>query len=151
MNRDDAPLKSFSMTMTTTTAFRTLLLAALTVLACAAGGARAQAPGQGGAPAPVAQQPAPTPQSTSEPTSVSPDAAEQNLLDRKTQKIERLRFEDSGNRVEELRVGGQTRRITVRPKDGAPVYEVQPTNPNIQAPDAGIGQTGPRVWRIHEF
>jgi hypothetical protein len=111
----------------------------MSVLVCAACVARAQ----GNAPAP-----APT---AAAPRISASDSAEQRLLDRKTQKIEHLEFEDSGNRVDELRVGGQTQRITVQPKDGAPSYEVIPTNPNTQAPDAGIGQTGPRVWRIHQF
>ena len=96
---------------------------------------RSMAQGRGSAPA--AQPP------------TASNAAEQNLLDRKTQKVEHLHFEDAGNRVDEIRAGGQTQRITVQPKGGAPAYEVQPADPN--RPDAGIGQTGPRVWRIHQF
>jgi len=126
----------------TTTAFRALLV---TTLIGAAGVVQAQAQSSAPVPAPAASQPAPAPAATAS------DAAEQSLLNRKTQKIEHIEFEDAGNRVEELRVGGQTQRITVQPKDGAPAYEVQPANPNTQTPDAGIGQTGPRVWRVHKF
>jgi hypothetical protein len=113
----------------------------MSALICAACVARAQDGAPASAPAPAAAPPA---------VSAS-DSAEQSLLDRKTQKIEHIEFEDSGNRVEELRVGGQTQSIIVHPKDGAPAYEVAPTNPNTHAPDAGIGQTGPRVWRVHQF
>jgi hypothetical protein len=114
---------------------RALLMAALI---CAAGLARAQG---NVPPAPVAPPPAAT----------ASGAAEPNLLDRKTQKVEHLHFEDNGNRVDEIRSGGQTQRITVQPKDGAPAYEVMPASPNATNPDGGIGQTGPRVWRIHQF
>jgi hypothetical protein len=81
----------------------------------------------------------------------APDVGEQSLLDRKTQKIEFMHFEDAGNRVDEIRSGGQTQRITVQPKNGAPAYEVLPASPNAASPDGGIGQTGPRVWSIHRF
>jgi hypothetical protein len=128
------PKIAIMMTITILRALiRVLLAVTLIGTACVAG---AQ-PGS----APAAPPPAVT----------ASDAAEQSLLDRKTQKIERLHFEDAGSRVDELRTGGQTERITVQHKDGAPAYEVQPTSPNPQAPDAGIGQTGPRVWRIHQF
>src|SRR5690606_735158 len=36
--------------------------------------------------------------------------------DRNNQRVERIRIEDEGSRVDELRVGGQTRSITVTPK-----------------------------------
>jgi len=116
---------------------RVLLMSALV---CAAGVALAQ----GNTPAPAAATAQP-------PAMTASDAAEQSLLDRKTQKVEHLHFEDAGSRVDEIRSGGQIQSITVQPKDGAPAYEVQPTNPNAAAPDAGIGQTGPRMWSIHQF
>jgi hypothetical protein len=100
---------------------------------------RSMAQGRGNAPA--AEPPAAT----------ASDAEGQNLLDRKTQKVEHLHFEDAGNRVDEVRSGGQTQRITVQPKNGAPAYQVLPASPNTASPDGGIGQTGPRVWNIHQF
>src|SRR5512145_212609 len=36
------------------------------------------------------------------------------------QKIERIRHEDAGSRIDELRVGGETKHITVSPKGNAP-------------------------------
>ena len=67
--------------------------------------------------------------------------------DRSNQRIERIRVEDGGSRVDELRVGGETKAITVQPKVGnLPAYEVQPTN--IEGAD---GTNGRRVWRALQF
>jgi hypothetical protein len=45
---------------------------------------------------------------------------------RKNQKIERIRHEDGGSRIDELRVGGETQQITVTTKSKLPPYEVRP-------------------------
>jgi hypothetical protein len=107
---------------------------------------QSMAQGRGEAPAshaaPAAPPPAAGPLNADE---------QRRLLDRKTQKVEILHFEDAGNRVDEVRSGGQTQRITIQPKNGMPAYDVLPANPNTVSPGAGIGQTGPRVWRIHQF
>ena len=67
--------------------------------------------------------------------------------DRSNQRIERIRVEDGGSRVDELRVGGETKNITVQPKVGnLPAYEVQPQN--IEGAD---GTNGRRVWRALQF
>lgn len=71
------------------------------------------------------------------------------------QRVERIHVEDAGSRVDELRVGGQTRSISVQPKTGnMPSYEVQ-------SPDAPGNRTGsqngaetntaPRVWNVLKF
>ena len=70
-------------------------------------------------------------------------------------KIERIRVEDSGSRIDELRVGGETQSITVSPKGGMPAYEVLPATAN-RAPSAGernsaSGSGGTRVWKIFGF
>lgn len=70
-------------------------------------------------------------------------------------KIERIRVEDSGSRIDELRVGGETQSITVSPKGGMPAYEVLPASAN-RAPSAGernsgSGSGGTRVWKILGF
>jgi starvation-inducible outer membrane lipoprotein len=74
---------------------------------------------------------------------------------RKNQKIERIRVEDSANRVDELRVGGQTQNITVQPKGKAPSYEIQPTDLSRSRPadnrDGMSAATGKRVWNIGSF
>ncbi|MCU0926516.1 MAG: hypothetical protein MUF44_10920 [Hydrogenophaga sp.] len=67
------------------------------------------------------------------------------------QRIERIRHEDALTRVDELRVGGQTRSITVSPKTGAPAYEIAPL-PGADSPaDARNGSAGKSRWRILNF
>ena len=58
----------------------------------------------------------------------------------KGQRIERIVVEDAGSRIDELRVGGETRSITVEPKVGGklPAYEVRPND-------------GTRVWNLGRF
>ena len=63
------------------------------------------------------------------------------------QRTERILVEDSGNRIDELRVGGETRSILVQPKGGMPAYEVQPATANT----LGSGTTGNRVWKVLGF
>ncbi len=53
-------------------------------------------------------------------------------------RIEHIRIEDSGARIDEVRVGGDTQSITVQPKDGMPAYQVAP-------------KTGERTWKVLGF
>lgn len=53
-------------------------------------------------------------------------------------RIERIQIEDGGARIDELKVGGETKTITVQPKGGMPAYDVQPV-------------TGARSWKILGF
>ena len=76
---------------------------------------------------------------------------EADLDPRKNQKIERIRIEDAGNRIDELRVGGQTQNITVQPKANVPGYEVMPDS-GMRPDGASNGSgTGPRVWNVLRF
>ena len=74
---------------------------------------------------------------------------------RRDQKIERIRIEDNGARIDELRVGGQTQSITVQPKANVPAYEFQPTDLARSRPaDNRDGQSSPssaRVWNFFKF
>ena len=79
---------------------------------------------------------------------------EDKLDPRQNQKIEHIRTEDKGNRIEEVRVGGQTQSVTVQPKNGAPAYELQPTDQARSR--AGQGRDGfaerkQRVWNVLGF
>ena len=71
------------------------------------------------------------------------------------QKIEHIRIEDSGARVDEVRYGGQTQSITVQPKANVPAYEVLPSNNYGRSPqgpaETGSGGNGPRVWNVLKF
>jgi ABC-type enterochelin transport system substrate-binding protein len=61
------------------------------------------------------------------------------------QHAERIVIEDAGSRIDELRVGGETRTITVQPKGGMPAYAIQPEN-------SGQGtHTGSRGWTVFGF
>ncbi len=75
---------------------------------------------------------------------------------RQNQKIERIRHEDAGSRIDEVRVGGQTQSITVQPKmEGMPAYEIQPGSMIRGRPrDAreGMDNTGgQRSWDVLRF
>ncbi|MEJ8849111.1 hypothetical protein [Variovorax rhizosphaerae] len=74
---------------------------------------------------------------------------------RPDQKIENIRIEDSNATVDEVRYGGQTQSITVKPKGTAPEYEVLPgTGARSQQNQPGqsdAGGNGPRVWNVFKF
>ena len=60
------------------------------------------------------------------------------------QRVEHLRVEDGGSRIDEVRVGGQTRSISVQPKvTQLPAYDVRPARQGQQQ--------GDRVWKIGNF
>jgi hypothetical protein len=113
---------------------RLQLAAALVMLPLAAAQAQTQAPAQKSA-APTAAPEAPARGSR-------PDRA-----------IERIRTEDAGARIDELRVGGETQQITIQPKTRAPAYEVKPAEgARGKAPAAGSSDTnGSRVWNFLKF
>ena len=89
----------------------------------------------------VAQTPAPAETATRE-KQARPD-----------KKIERIRTEDAGTRIDELRVGGETQQITVQPKTGGAAYEVKPPEgARGTAPAATSNDTnGSRVWNVLKF
>ena len=112
---------------------RPLIAAAFAALPLAA--ALAQAPAQNAAPAAAARAEAPA-------ASGRPDQA-----------IQRIRTEDAGTRIDELRVGGETQQITVQPKTGGPAYEIKPAEgARGTAPAATSNDTnGSRVWNVLKF
>ena len=70
-------------------------------------------------------------------------------------RIEHIHIEDAGSSIDELRVGGETRSITVAPKGGMPAYEVVPGTANRSPATADRGSSsasgGTRVWKILGF
>ena len=78
---------------------------------------------------------------------------EQKAEGRRNQRTERIRIEDEGSRVDELRIGGQTQSIMVQPKVGnLPEYEVQPSDGVRNRPRNGAEtDTGSRVWNLKKF
>jgi hypothetical protein len=85
----------------------------------------------------------------------APDAAltrEATQPGRTTQRVEHIRVEDSGSRVDELRVGGQTQSITVQPKTSMPAYDVRPADVTRPGPaEGGPGSAGQRTWKVLKF
>ncbi len=72
--------------------------------------------------------------------------------DRHNQRVQHIQLEDAGSRVDEVRVGGETRSITVQPKVAMPAYDVRPADASAAAsPEAGPGSSGPRVWKLLRF
>ena len=74
---------------------------------------------------------------------------------RPDQTIQRIRTEDAGSRIDEVRVGGETQSITVQPKigNGVPAYEVKPSDTaRGAAPSTSKNDTtGSRVWNVLKF
>jgi hypothetical protein len=69
-------------------------------------------------------------------------------------KYERIRHEDSGSRIEEIRIGGQTQSITVQSKLGGQPYEVIPagSSRDLRSNHRSGTETGGRtLWRIGDF
>ena len=94
----------------------------------------------------AAQAPAPSSQAASAPAVSS---------GRPDQTIQRIRTEDAGSRIDEVRVGGETQSITVQPKTGTniPAYEVKPSDTaRGAAPSTSKNDTtGSRVWNVLKF
>jgi hypothetical protein len=88
-------------------------------------------------------QPSPQPVPSAQPA--EPDKEK----GRPSPKIERIHIEDRNATVDELRVGGQTQNITVKPKNNAPAYQVMPNDDrsrNQGQSDQSPGESGSRVW-----
>ena len=110
-----------------------LFFAAFAILPLAAAVAQTQVPAEN----------AETPKGAKAPTNAT----------RPDRTIQRIRTEDAGSRIDELRVGGETEKITVQPKTDVPAYEVKPAEgARGNAPAAASGDTnGSRVWNVLKF
>ncbi|WP_300175708.1 hypothetical protein [Rhodoferax sp.] len=74
----------------------------------------------------------------SRPAASSPTTASESTQRRPEQRIQHIRIEDSDARIDEVRVGSETKSITVQPKGGMPAYQVAPVS-------------GERSWKILGF
>jgi hypothetical protein len=63
-------------------------------------------------------------------------------------RVQVITHEDGLARIDELRVGGQTRSIDVQPKNGAPAYQVAPPKAALGTESGRGGQSS---WRILRF
>lgn len=128
---------------------------ALGVLCCAAplhAGAAAPTPTALTAPTPAAPAaptlaPAATPAPPGSPA--APDKTEPG-----EPAVVRTVVEDDGARIDELKVRGQTKRITVTPKFGGIAYEIIPPSDArdlSQGARGSNGAVGKRVWPVLSF
>lgn len=129
---------------------RTSTALAALLLALSAHQAGAQVP----PPPSLATLPAPAPQARPAPAATqaaqaAPEAAEARPRTPEPQVLREV-VEDDKIRIEELRVRGQTRKITVQPKgSGLSAYEILPAEPGRDpAQDPKAGQ---RVWWSRTF
>ncbi|HEX6361772.1 MAG TPA: DUF2782 domain-containing protein [Albitalea sp.] len=91
------------------------------------------------------------------PAATAADADEPPATGRRSEpRVQHTVIEDDGARIEELRVRGQTQRISVTPK-GGPIrkpYEIIPADgardlaPDVQGTRGAAGQ---RVWHVLSF
>ncbi|MGJ7610699.1 MULTISPECIES: hypothetical protein [unclassified Variovorax] len=100
-----------------------------------------------------AQQPAPAAASASAtPAQPLPNQEQGNPDGRRNQKVENLHTEDSGASVDEVRYGGRTQSINVKPKSNVPGYEVLPADQATgRQGSSETGANGPRVWNVMKF
>ena len=69
-------------------------------------------------------------------------------------RIERITNEDALTRIDEVRVGGETKSIEVIPKNGAPAYQINPDTGGSGTGEVGgkrTGNAGRSSWRILNF
>ena len=120
------------------TALRHLFAAVIAALPLAAVMAQTQAPSPAKLAPPV--RPEAAPDTPSKPGRGDPT-------------IERIRTEDAGSRIDELRVGGETKQISVQPKTTVPAYEVKPPEGARGTPPATTSNdtNGSRVWNFFKF
>lgn len=61
-----------------------------------------------------------------------------------------IRYSDSGNTIEEVREGAETKSIHVKPNNAAPQYEIVPDTRSGQPGHYG-NQGGKRMWKVLNF
>ncbi len=87
------------------------------------------------------------------PAAASPQAAEK--AERGEPVVRQTVVEDDGARIDELKVRGQTKRITVTPKKGGgKAYEIITSNggpDQTEGPNGFNGAVGKRVWPVLSF
>ena len=82
----------------------------------------------------------------------APEATPTDKPGRTEQRVEQIRHEDAGSRIDELRVGGETKAITVKPKGDAPAYDVAPESTNRNPASAERDRSGGSGgWKIKSF
>jgi len=117
----------------------------VTLLLCQAG-AYAQSP----APAAAAPTTSPAPAAKPAKAQAVPDEGAA-ATDPKEPAVKRTHIEDDNARIDELRIRGQTKSITVQPKRGGVPYEVVPLDARDNSQKGARGAEGQSVWQFLSF
>ncbi|WP_418315743.1 DUF2782 domain-containing protein [Piscinibacter sakaiensis] len=100
---------------------------------------------------PVLAQTAATPAPPPPPADAAPAPADERL----EPNVKRTVIEDDGSKIEELKIRGNTKRITVTPKVGpSKEYEIITEDGSRDVSDGltgSRGAAGKRVWRVLSF
>ncbi len=83
-----------------------------------------------------------------------PEAAESGKADPGEPSVRETVIEDDGARIDELKVRGQSKRITVTPKRGGKPYEIitdKGAHDHTEGPNGFNGAVGKRVWPVLSF
>ncbi len=73
--------------------------------------------------------------------------APQNNREVQDAKVQEIHVKDEAVTIDELRIRGETRRMTVTPKN-APAYQIEPDTGRKALDDKSQGQ---RTWRLFSF
>ena len=132
-------------------------LALMWLLACGASPALAQSPVEPAAIKPMAAASAAS-SASSAPTAAKLSAAGFSAVEGSREApepaVQNIVQEDDNNRIEELRVRGQTVQAKVKPKGRAPEYEIllgEPGRDMSGGASSSKGAAGQRVWRLMNF
>ena len=82
------------------------------------------------------------------------DAAESDKTEPGEPAVRNTVIEDDGARIDELKVRGQSKRITVTPKNGGKPYEIitdKGARDHTEGPNGLNGAVGKRVWPVMSF
>ena len=82
------------------------------------------------------------------------DATESDKTEPGEPAVRETVIEDDGARIDELKVRGQSKRITVTPKKGGKPYEIitdKGAHDHTEGPNGFNGAVGKRVWPVLSF
>ena len=97
-----------------------------------------------------AQEAARQPASAAAPEPQPAAVAAQGEQDKPAKPGTHIRYGDSGNTIEEVREGADTKSISVKPNNAAPQYQIVPDARSGQPGHYG-NQGGTRVWKVLSF
>jgi hypothetical protein len=101
-----------------------------------------------------AAEPAPAPAKPVSPPELAADQASEQGDNISEPAVRHTVVEDQSSRIDELKVRGQSKRITVTPKAGGKPYEIitpSGARDQTEGPNGSNGAVGKRVWPVLSF